>query len=230
MLSLYPPALPSFSSRKAKLLRCPSFQTLVSASCGYSAFAGVRIAVTTVLVRWSLLELTALSVQCGLPHFAFPLFIFSLCVLSCSVVSDSLTLCKAMDCRLPSSSVHGDSPGQNTGVGSLFLLQGIFPSQGSNPGLLHWRWILYHLSYREAWGIFQTHGSPLNLRYTCLCLYLKVYPSIEKTSVHKFSVPSCFIKHLQERDSWRMKKSKRQRRKGKIYPTVCRVPENGKES
>ena len=85
----------------------------------------------------SVLELTALSVRCGLPPFAFLLFIFSLCVLSCSVVSDSLTLCKAMDCRLPSSSVHGDSPGQNTGVGSLSLLQAIFPSQGSNPGLPH---------------------------------------------------------------------------------------------
>ena len=36
-----------------------------------------------------------------------------------------------------------NSPGQNTGVGSLSLLQGIFPIQGSNPGLLHCRWLLY---------------------------------------------------------------------------------------
>ena len=35
-----------------------------------------------------------------------------------------------------------NSPGQNTGVGSLSLLQGIFPTQGSNPGLLHCRWFL----------------------------------------------------------------------------------------
>ena len=35
-----------------------------------------------------------------------------------------------------------NSPGQNTGVGSLSLLQGIFPTKGSNPGLLHCRWIL----------------------------------------------------------------------------------------
>ena len=33
----------------------------------------------------------------------------------------------------------GDSPGKNTGVGCHFLLQGIFPTQGSNPGLPHWR-------------------------------------------------------------------------------------------
>ena len=41
-----------------------------------------------------------------------------------------------------------NSSGQNTGVGSLSLLQGIFPTQGSNPGLLHCRWILYQLSHK----------------------------------------------------------------------------------
>ena len=43
-----------------------------------------------------------------------------------------------------------NSPGQNTGVGNLSLLQGIFPTQGSNPGLPHCRWILYQLSYQEC--------------------------------------------------------------------------------
>ena len=50
-----------------------------------------------------------------------------------------LTLCNPMDCSLPGSSVHGDSPGMNTGVGCHALFQGIFPTQGSNPGLLHCR-------------------------------------------------------------------------------------------
>ena len=59
-----------------------------------------------------------------------------------SVVSDSLKF-------------HGlyspwNSPGQNTGVGSLSLLQGIFPTQGSNRGLLHCRWILYQLNYEGS--------------------------------------------------------------------------------
>ena len=40
-----------------------------------------------------------------------------------------------------------NSPGKNIGVGFHFLLQGIFPTQGSNSGLLHCRKILYHLSY-----------------------------------------------------------------------------------
>ena len=46
-----------------------------------------------------------------------------------------------------------DSPGKNTGVGCHFLLQGIFPTQGSNSSLLPGRRILYHLSHQ---------GSPLN--------------------------------------------------------------------
>ena len=43
-----------------------------------------------------------------------------------------------------------NSPGQNTGVGSLSLLQETFPTQGSNPGLLHCRWILYQLSHKGS--------------------------------------------------------------------------------
>ena len=41
-----------------------------------------------------------------------------------------------------------NSPGQNTGLGNCSLFQGIFPTQGSNPGLLHCKGILYQLSYQ----------------------------------------------------------------------------------
>ena len=43
-----------------------------------------------------------------------------------------------------------NSSGQNTELGNLSLLQGIFPTQGSNPGLLHCRQILYQLSHKET--------------------------------------------------------------------------------
>ena len=59
-------------------------------------------------------------------------------------------LCHPMDCRPPGSSVHGDSTGKNTGVGRHFLLQGIFPTQGSNPGLQHCRQTLYPLSHQGS--------------------------------------------------------------------------------
>ena len=44
---------------------------------------------------------------------------------------------------------------QDTGVGSLSLLQGIFPTQGSNPGLPHCRQILYQLSHQGRPGILE---------------------------------------------------------------------------
>ena len=59
------------------------------------------------------------------------------------VVQSCLTLQDPMD-------YPWNSLGQNTGVGSLSLLQGIFPTQGSNPGLPHCRWILYQRSHKGS--------------------------------------------------------------------------------
>ena len=61
-----------------------------------------------------------------------------------------LTLCNPTDYSLPVSSFHGDSSGKNTGVGCRALLQGIFPIQGSNPGLPHCRQIPYPLSHQGS--------------------------------------------------------------------------------
>ena len=61
---------------------------------------------------------------------------------SCSVVSDCL---QPHELYSP-----WDSPGQNTGVSGCPLLQQIFPTRGSNPGLLHCRWILYQPSHRRS--------------------------------------------------------------------------------
>ena len=56
-----------------------------------------------------------------------------------------------------------NSPGQNTGVGSLSLLQGIFPSQGSNPGLSHCRRILYQLSHKGSTWILEWVAYPFSI-------------------------------------------------------------------
>ena len=55
-----------------------------------------------------------------------------------------------------------NSAGQNTGVGSLSLLQGIFPTQGSNPGLPHFRQILYHLSHKGSPRILEWVAYPFS--------------------------------------------------------------------
>ena len=57
-----------------------------------------------------------------------------------------------------------NSPGQNTGVGCHFLLQGIFPTQGSNPGLLHCRRILYQLSHQGNPRILEWVAYPFSSR------------------------------------------------------------------
>ena len=71
-----------------------------------------------------------------------------------SVVSDSLQ-------------PHGlyspqNSPGQNTGGGSLSLLQGIFPTQVLNPGLPHYRQILYQLSHKGSLRILEWVAYPFS--------------------------------------------------------------------
>ena len=85
-----------------------------------------------------------------------------------------------MDCSLPDSSVHGDSPGKNIGVGCHAHLQGIFPTQGSNPGLLHCSQILYLLSHQ---------GSPKTMNKLTLFVFKeKKRPSIFCTnslSIHR---------------------------------------------
>ena len=84
-------------------------------------------------------------------------FSFLLCCCCCFFTQTSESFSVISDSLQP----HGlyrpwNSPGQNTGVGSLSLLQGIFPTQGLSPGLLHYRQSLYLLSHQ---------GSPNKLRF-----------------------------------------------------------------
>ena len=95
-------------------------------------------------------------------HCCLWLFDGLLCTMLCLVTQSSLTLCGAMDCSQPGFSLHGDSPGKNTGVGCHALLKGIFPIQGSNPGLLHCRQILYHLSHQGSPRILEWVAYPLS--------------------------------------------------------------------
>ena len=58
----------------------------------------------------------------------------------------------------------GIFPGKNTGVGCLALLQGIFPTQGWNPGTQHRRWILYHLCHQGSPRILEWVAYPFSRR------------------------------------------------------------------
>ena len=72
------------------------------------------------------------------------------------VMSNSLQPCEPYPARLL---CPRDSPGENTGVGCYAILQGIFPTQGSNPGHLYCRQIPYRLSLQ---------GSPCQLYFNTI--------------------------------------------------------------
>ena len=68
------------------------------------------------------------------------------CAVLFLVTQSCPALCNPMDCSPP----DWDSPGKNIGVGCHALLSGIFPTQGSDSGLLHCSQILYQLSYQGS--------------------------------------------------------------------------------
>ena len=105
----------------------------------------------TKLLCYSLKLLKITSVTIHVFYVYLIVFIVQIYYAGLGFITQScLTLCNPMDCSLPGSSVHGDFPGKNTGVGCLALLQGIFLTQRSDPGLPHCRQILYHLNHQGS--------------------------------------------------------------------------------
>ena len=88
--------------------------------------------------------------------FSYLNILYKKSICGCLVARLCPTVCGPMDWSLLGSSVHGDSPGKNTGVGCPSLLQEIFLTEGSSPGLPHCRQIVCYLSYK---GIFPYKGS-----------------------------------------------------------------------
>ena len=100
---------------------------------------------------------------------------FNINLLMCVLVTQLCpTLWDPMGCGPPGYSVHGDSPDKNTGVGCRALFQGIFPTQGSNPGLPHCRQILNHLSHQ---------GNPRILRWVAFPFSRRSSPCRNQTTV-----------------------------------------------
>ena len=83
----------------------------------------------------------------------------------CLVAQSCPTLFSPMACSSPGSSVHGDSPGKNTGVGCHALLQGIFPIQESNQSLLHCS------RFFTSWANWEAHSIQVLLLITTANIY-----------------------------------------------------------
>ena len=77
-----------------------------------------------------------------------------------------------------------NSPGQNAGVGSLSLRQGIFPNQGLNPGLLLCRRILYQLSYQGSPTVLVTFDTTCDLLFVYLLKFCFSWP-LPKTDTYE---------------------------------------------
>ena len=99
---------------------------------------------------------------------------------SCSVLFDSLRPHRLQPARLL---CPWDSPGKNTGMGCHALLQGIFPTQGSNPGLLHRRRSLCCLSHSNLRvNLFSSHSLTVTLQSvtrTLTFFYVTIFLNIE---------------------------------------------------
>ena len=122
----------------------PKDQTCISVSPALAGKFFNTVPLGKPSVHFGYEKLTLCLSTCSYLHLT--LLPLCLCI-SHSVMSDSLRPRGPNLARLP---CPWNSPGQNTGVGSRSLLQVIFPTQGSNQGLLHCRWILYQLSYQGS--------------------------------------------------------------------------------
>ena len=116
------------------------------------------------------------------------------------VTQSCSTLCNPMDCS-PSGSCPWNCPGKNTGVGCRFLLQQIFLTQGSNPGLLHCRQILYHLSHQGTLANNVLANPTFTLYYSpwesCPFVHNHFYSYSNHDSgiLEEIIMLSCFKKH-----------------------------------
>ena len=86
---------------------------------------------------------------------------------SALVTFPGVSVCERHSDMSDSLQPHGlyspwNPPGQNTGVGNHSLLQGAFPTQRSNRGLLHCRWILYSLSHQGSPRIQEWEAYPFS--------------------------------------------------------------------
>ena len=158
------------SSSSVIHLTTTSIYTTLQIMNSESTLSAVLCILPLVSSPFSSLWRTSLSTRLylGFSHYSWPLnntglncawvHLHEVCV--CLVTQSCPTLRIPIGYSPPGSLVHGNSPGKNTGVGCHALLQGIFPTQGSNPCLLPCRWILLCLSHQESPRILECIAYP----------------------------------------------------------------------
>ena len=139
----------------------------VPQSCGLFATPWIAARQASLSITNSQSSLRLMSIESVMPSSHLILSVLSILLAKVLVTWSHPILCDPTDYSLPGSSVHGikNSPAKNTGVDCHSLLQGIFLTQGENPGLLHCRQILYHLNHQgstlishQMWSLFPITG------------------------------------------------------------------------
>ena len=143
LFSFFPPSFPSFLPKEEKTT------IVLGVKCCFSHRLKIEVK------NWShYLDLFSVEIPklASWIHLQSPPWEDSLICWVCTKSFQScLTLCNPMDYSPLGSSVHGDSPGKKEcWVGCHALLQGIFPTQGLNPGFPHCRQILYHRNHQGS--------------------------------------------------------------------------------
>ena len=109
------------------------------------------------------------------------------CVCACTCTQSCLTLCNLLDCSPPGSSTHRIFQARITGVGCQSLLQGIFPTQGLSPRLLHFlHWQVDSLPLNHWGSSFSYERVPI-YSFTCTC---SVFPA---PLIEELSFPHCMF-------------------------------------
>ena len=115
------------------------------------------------------------------------------------------------------------APGLNTGVGTLSLLQGNFPTQGLNPGLQHCRWILYQLSHQRV-------KKGLKINHKLWLTFLKIFREVSKAEMPIWAVLLQISVHSESRPLglWPCKNSPNRIMRLPFCPFVwaCEIAEN----
>ena len=123
------------------------------------------------------------------------------------------TLCNPMDYGPPGSSARGISSGKNIGVSYQFILQRILPTQGSNPGCLHCRQILYHLSHKGSPALVYIYHLNINPGFRLTGELVTCFHEVLWKGLYDFSRPrfgyydyteikeeQCLFKHWDEQE------------------------------
>ena len=135
------------------------------------------------------------------PHLSLLRLLGNQVEIVCASSLSYVQLCNPVVCSPPGSSVHGGSPGKNTGVGCHALFQGTFPTQGSNVRLLHLlHWQVRSLPLVPSWKPNSALQKSLCAQalFSCCSIFFRELPSLAWSMMVHYQVYLLTMKEEKE--------------------------------